>query len=284
MDGAIAAAEAHQVTLAGLTTGDQHPAEKALTGQIDRGPVRESRHAALRSLGDSLVDVSAQPSGTPDYRGAVELALAEALGRAVASGDDAAMDIAFPKLLAHALRAAEGDDSASGNESDRRSDSAPLVAAIALTGLALAYEDLGVDAGAGAAREAWRNAGTRARPARRQAQAGLDALDEEARSGLSMQAWRWSGLVAEWQESLTKAIADHGFAYGGARLGPTQSPQDAPPQIRILGAPPPPFSGCAVTPEELAGGRILAPLSGETGDLLRARPALQDYFEAIDTV
>ena len=54
-------------------------------------------------------------------------------------------------------------------------------------------------------------------------------------------------------------------------------------QAIVTGAIPnhPASAPCANAPTELAGALILAPLSGETGEQLRARPALQEYFEAM---
>ena len=88
-------------------------------------------------------------------------------------------------------------------------------------------------------------------------------------------------MVAGWQEALAEAIADHGLAYARSPSGRPQAPRGAPPPIQVLGASGPPFPGFAVTPAELAGALILAPLSGETDEQLRARPALRAYFASV---
>ena len=235
---------------------------------------------ALRAMRIDLPAVQ-PPAAAPDYRGAVALTLAEALGRDLARGDNTSLGIAFSRLLANALETV-GGPWREGEETARGLAIAPLLAVIALSGLALAYEELRADGGAAAVRQAWGNASTREWSMARQAQAGLDALDEEEQGHLSMHAWRWFAMVVGWQEALAEAIADHGLAYVPSPSGPPQAPRGAPPGIRIVGVSPPPFPGFTVTPAELAGALILAPLSGETDEQLRSRPTLRAYFAAFE--
>ena len=283
MDTAIAAAEAHQRALAKIMIEDQPTTDETLDPPIDLAPVREMRHAIMRALGDALARPRSQLGGAPDYRGAVEFALAEALGRAIASGDNIAMDIAFPNLLASALRTAHGPRSGSrpSGEVDRSVGISPLLAAIALSGIALAHADLYAHGGVETVRAAWRNAGTREWTTDRQAQAGLDALDEEKQSHLFIRTWRWYSMALGWQESLAQAITNHGFA-SDLSGEPVPPPREAPSRIRIMGAIAPPYPTFRVGPAEMAGALILAPLSGETDERLRARPGLRVYFETID--
>ena len=280
MASAAVAAQAHRKALADLASGGLQAAEVAMLAQDAPPLIREARHAALGALAAALVGAPAEPTAAADYRGAVALTLAEALGRDLARGDNDAMGVVFPKLLANAIETAAGPRR-EGEETARGVAIAPLLAVIALSGLALAYDELRADGGAAAVRQAWGNASTHEWPMARQAQTGLDALDEEEQEHLSMHAWRWFAMVAGWQEALAEAIADHGLAYAPSPSGPPQAPRGAPPLIQVLGASAPPFPGFAVTPAELAGALILAPLSGETGEQLRARPALQEYFEAV---
>ena len=281
MASASVAAQAHRKALEDLASVGLPSTEDAVPAQDASSLMGETRHAVLEALASTLADAPAEPDAAPDYRGAVALTLAEALGRDLARRDNDTAGIVFPKLLASALETAagpwrEGEDTARGLAI------APLLAVIELSGLALAYEELRADEGAAAVSRAWGGASTHEWPMARQAQAGLDALDEEELEHLSLHAWRWFAMVVGWQKALAEAIADRGFAYAPSPSGPPQAPRDAPPGIRILGVLPPPFSGFAVTPAALAGALILAPRSGETDEQLRARPALRAYFEAIE--
>ena len=280
MASASVAAQAHRKALEDLASVGLPSTEDAVPAQDASSLMGETRHAVLEALASTLADAPAEPTAAADYRGAVALTLAEALGRDLARGDNDAMGVVFPKLLANAIETAAGPRR-EGEETARGVAIAPLLAVIALSGLALAYDELRADGGAAAVRQAWGNASTHEWPMARQAQAGLDALDEEEQEHLSMHAWRWFAMVAGWQEALAEAIADHGLGYAPSPSGPPQAPRGAPPLIQVLGASAPPFPGFAVTPAELAGALILAPLSGETGEQLRARPALQEYFEAV---
>ena len=154
MASASVAAQAHRKALEDLASVGLASTEDAVPAQDASSLMGETRHAVLEALASTLADAPAEPDAAPDYRGAVALTLAEALGRDLARRDNDTAGIVFPKLLASALETAagpwrEGEDTARGLAI------APLLAVIALSGLALAYEELRADEGAAAVSRAW---------------------------------------------------------------------------------------------------------------------------------
>ena len=260
--------------LENLQRGHDPQPTSELEGLVER--VRARRSPILRCIAEAVVELRpAQSHAAPDLFGQALFTLVHHTEQAIAGGDIELVRLVFQKVL-HAALILDEHVRKTYKPSTSQINSAildPLIDILELSGLAMVYEVLRGDQSADPVRQAWETYIKSCAQPESVAKGVLTNLDL-ADGGLSFGSPR--GIArTEWGMRLSKRIVEAGYAqpeyhWFGDR------PWDAPALIKMLGVSEGPPN--LLYPRTIFAADVIGPLSGESEQMLRARPGLRYYY------
>ena len=265
----------------------------ALRGKRDPLPTEELgnlaasiqaiRLSVLERVADAITQIRpVQSTATPDLFGEAWFTLVHHAEQAIANGDVDLVQNTFAQVVTatfvlhdHILSTYTPPtyEVAAGHLD-------PMIDALELSGLALIYEVLRGDESAAPVRHAWTTRLEASGQSEVSAKQVLDLLDL-ASSAFALQLPPRGAARSEWGLRLARRIIDDGYARPGYLPFEGRPPWTAPPLIKVLGVDEA-MPSLSVDPRAIFAAEVLGPLSGESEELLRARPGLRRYFAAKD--
>ena len=248
-----------------------------------RETIQTRRSRILERLAEAVTKLQPERAlSKPDLFGEALFTLVHHIQQAIESGDTVLVGILFNKIL-YASLIMEGYVAATYRPPTYQLTSAtfdPMIDLLELSGLALIYEVLRDDKSADPIRNGWVkyiHASKKSEDAAKRVLDILDLVDGNFSFGMSPRSNARTG----WGMRLSKHIVEAGYAvpdYNPFDDLPTWS---APPLIKMLSVMES-LPTIDIHPRAFFAAQVIGPLSGETEEELRERPALRRYYEARD--
>ena len=267
--------------LESLRSGNaQEPAEE-LERLSER--VQVLRSQVLERIAEAVTELRPEQSQfEPDYFGEAFFTLVHYTEQAITNGDVPLVETLFPKVLSATLELHRYIVTTYQPPTYRynRTLFDPMVDLLELSGLAVIYGELLGDRSADPVCQAWVGYVQRSGRPEDVAKGILSVLDE-----VDGQFW-FEGSQRdiarfEWGQRLSKRIVEAGYAepdyfpFGGRQTS------TAPPLIKMLGVSRS-MPRISLHPRAIFAAQVIGPLSGDSEEVLRVRPALRDYYEKRD--
>ena len=247
------------------------------------GRIQTRRIKVLESIADALTLLRPERSrSTPDYFGEALFTLVHHTEQAIRTGDAILVKRTFGKILMASL-ILEDHAFLTYRPPTYEYNSAildPILDILELSGLALIYEVLRDDKSGDPICQVWVNYVKAMKPSEDAAKRFLNMLDIADGSfshGMSPR----SIARTEWEMKLSKRIVEAGYAVPDYIPFGDPPIWSAPPLIKMLGVMKS-MPRIHLHPRAIFAAQVIGPLSGETEEELRARPALRRYYEARD--
>ena len=245
--------------------------------------VRACRSPILEHIAEAVTELRPEYSkSVPDLFGEALFTLVHHTEQAIASGNVALVRSVFPRVLAATLVLEQHLKSTYKPPTYQYSPAIldPMLDILELSGLAILYEALRSDRSTVPIRQAWEAYVNCSAQPQETAIRVLDIVDL-ARSSLSLGISQRGIARTQWSRRLAKRIIEAGYGrptYVSSGNPPAMS---APLLIRILGVSETKPS-VSLSPLTIFAAEVIAPLSGEPEETLRARPGLRDYYRQRD--
>ena len=245
--------------------------------------IRTLRSQVLERIAETIIELQPDSSSSePDLFGQSLFTLVHHMEQAIASGDASLIKRIFPNVLAATMVLEEHVLVTYGQQIHEYNPALfdPVVDLLEISGLAVIYEVIRDDCSADPVRKAWDAYIHSFQQSEDAAKRILNVLDA-THIGMPLGLTPRYMVRSAWEQRLEDAIVKAGYAY------PDYSPVDenpdwsAPPLLKLLSVSAS-LPSVSHHPRVVFAAEVMAPLSGESDDELRGRPALQRYFDERD--